>query len=254
MSRFSRGIVAAGLLAATAIGSADAASVDPLNHLVLCSPGQAFTDTAIDNEFFSLEPGQVSTFLGTEKGEALGLRIEVLEGAGSTAVVAGVTTRVVKEIEWVDDDGDGEVAGLPDEPLIEESLNYFAQVASGPNAGTVCYFGEEVEIYEDGVFQGDTSGSWRAGVGDNTPGIFMPASPTKGQFFQTENAPGVAMDEATITAVGRAVKVPAGSTREAIKVRDCNPLEKPVGCGTKYYAPGFGLIVDGPLDLADSGN
>jgi hypothetical protein len=181
--------------------------------------------------------------------EALGLRIEVLDGPGSTEVVAGVSTRVVKEIEWVDDNGDGEVGGLPDEPLIEESLNYFAQVASGPNAGTVCYFGEAVMIYEDGVFNGDTTGSWRAGEGSNTPGIFMPAEPAKGQFFQTENAPEVAMDEATITAVGRSVKVPALSTREAIKVRDCNPLEKPVSCGTKYYAPNVGLVVDGPVEL-----
>jgi hypothetical protein len=193
-----------------------------------------------------LTPGQVSTFLGKERGEPLGLRIEVTQ---ETLVVAGVTTRVVKETEWVDDDGDGEVGGLPDEPLIEESLNYFAQVASGPNAGTVCYFGEDVKIYEDGVFNDDTSGSWRAGVGSNTPGIFMPAEPEKGQFFQTENAPGVAMDEATITAVDRFVKVPELTTREAIKVRDCNPLEKPVGCGTKYYAPGVGLIVDGPVVL-----
>jgi hypothetical protein len=85
--------------------------------------------------------------------------------------------------------------------LIEISRNYFAQT----EAGTVCYFGENVNIYEDGrVVSND--GSWRAdgrrGLPGLAPGIFMSASPKPGMHFQQEVAPGVAEDEATIVGTG----------------------------------------------------
>jgi hypothetical protein len=187
-----------------------------------------------------LPAGQQWVYTGKEQGRSLGLQITVLDATesfyrGRTTV----TTRVVEEIEWEDTNGDGLIGA--DEPLIEVSLNYFAQSQDG----TVCYFGEDVEIYEGGVVV-STEGSWRADAGDNAPGIFMPAEPEVGMSFEQEIAPGVAEDQATIVGTGT-VKVPAGTFARAIKVRDFNPLDG--SKGFKFYAPGVGLIVDGPLRL-----
>ena len=75
----------------------------------------------------------------------------------------------------------------------------------------------------------------------------MPAAPQQGMRYQQEVAPGIAMDEATITKVGRTVTVPAGTFTQTITVRDFNPLDG--SKGTKVYAAGIGLIKDAALDL-----
>jgi len=209
--------------------------------LALCAPDQNSFSLEVDNRFFPLEAvGQRWVYSGKEQGKTIGLRVTVLDATesffhGRTAV----TTRVVEEIEWEDTNGDGVIGA--DEPLIEVSLNYFAQT----HDETVCYFGEDVEIYEGGVVV-STEGSWRADAGANAPGIFMPAEPEVGMSFQQEVAPGIAEDQATIVGTGT-VKVPAGTFEGTIKVRDFNPLDG--SKGFKIYAPDVGLIVDGPLSL-----
>jgi hypothetical protein len=145
-------------------------------------------------------------YLGKEKGDTIGLRITVLDQteqlySGSQAV----TTRVVEEVEWFDANANGVVdAG---ETLVEISYNYFAQTQDG----TVCYFGETVDIYENGVVVSH-QGAWRADQPGNAPGIFMPADPQPGIAFHSEFAPGIAMDRVEITREGK-VKVPAGPSR-----------------------------------------
>jgi hypothetical protein len=234
---------AAALLAAPTVttgATSPQQQVDPS----ACAPSNTFT-TTIDNPYFPLPVGQRWVYQGKEQGETIGLRITVLNRTERfTFGSSTVTTRVVEELEWVDADGDGRVDR--DEELIEVSRNYFAQVQSGPYAGTVCYFGEEVDIYENGEIVSH-EGAWRADAPGNAPGIYMPASPEEGMTFQQENAPGVAEDTATIVKVGRTVTVPAGTFQNAIVVRDFNPLDG--SRGTKVYAPGVGLVVDGPLEL-----
>lgn len=180
-------------------------------------------------------------YSGKEQGQTIGLQITVL---GKTErFYSGqdkVTTRVVEELEWEDADGDGVVDG--DEFVIEVSRNYYAQTEQG----TVCYFGEDVDIFnEDGTVTHE--GAWRADDPGNAPGIFMAAEPEVGMTFAQESAPGIAEDEATILRSGRTVTVPAGSFTDTITVRDLNPLDG--GKGTKVYARGVGLIEDGPLQL-----
>ena len=208
--------------------------------LALCAPGQNTFSLAIDNSFFPLPVGRRWTLVGREQGQNIGLQVTVL---GQTETFyrgsSRLTTRVVEETEWADD-GNGSID--PGEDLIERSLNYFAQTQDG----TVCYFGEAVDIYENGVVVSH-EGSWRADAPGNAPGIFMPSDPAAGLTFQQEVAPGIAQDQATIVATDVTVKVPAGTFAGAIKVRDFNPLDG--SKGTKYYAPGVGLIVDGPLSL-----
>ena len=241
MSRFSRGIVAAGVLAALSFGLSPAGA-EELDHTDLCDRDQSFSPE-ITNTYAGMRPGQVSTFFGFDDKVPLGLEIRVLESQMSF-YDGTVTTAVVRETEWADKNANGEID--PKERLIEVSDNYFAQT----HDGTVCYFGEDVQIYnKGGKFKGDTSGSWRADEPGNAPGIFMPARPREGDSFQMEDAPGIAEDEAEILETGLQKSVPAGTFERVIEVEDCNPLEGEDSCGIKYYAPNVGLIVDGPVEL-----
>jgi hypothetical protein len=220
--------------------SAVGARAEPL-PLSLCDPGQNTFSLTIDNPFFPLPVGQQWVYSGKEQGQTIGLRITVL---GETeSFYSGrnkVDTRVVEELEWEDADGDGVVDR--DEFVIEVSRNYYAQTGEG----TVCYFGEDVDIFqEDGSVTHE--GAWRADDPGNAPGIFMPADPAVGMTFQQEVAPGIAEDEATIVRSGSTVRVPAGTFTDTITVRDFNPLDG--SKGTKVYARHVGLVRDGPLDL-----
>lgn len=185
----------------------------------------------IDNRYFPLPVGRALTLEGEEDGTPVELVVTVLD---ETETVGDVTTRVVEERE----SEDGE--------LIEISRNYFAQ----SSAGDVWYFGEAVDIYEEGEVV-SSEGAWRADESDNEPGLFMPADPQVGMQFQQEQAPGVAEDEAIIIARGETVEVPAGTFENSLRTYDTNPLEPGVPGDIKVYAPDLGIIVDGPVELVD---
>jgi hypothetical protein len=213
--------------------------------LSLCAPDQNTFTLNIDNPYFPLPVGAEWVYTGKEQGENVGLRITVLNATETFRFGGGqnVTTRVVQEVEWGDTNANGVIdAG---EQLIEVSLNYFAQTQDG----TVCYFGENVDIYEDGQIVSH-EGAWRAdgrrGLPGDAPGIFMPAAPEPGMTFQQEAAPGVAEDQATILRTGTAA-LPDGTVVNTITVRDFNPLDR--SRGTQVYGLGVGLIEDGPLRL-----
>jgi hypothetical protein len=232
------GVVLAALLLTptSAIGAKPGQELD----LALCAPGQNTFSVAITNSYFPLPVGQQWVFRGKEQGQTIGLQITVLNE--TETLYSGrraVETRIVEETEWEDANADGVID--EDESLIEISRNFFAQT----QAGTVCYFGEEVDIYEDGVVVSH-EGAWRADDRGNAPGIFMPANPEVGMTYQQEVAPGVAEDRATITRRG-SFTVPAGSFPDTISVRDFNPLDG--SRSTKVYARDVGLIFDSPLQL-----
>jgi hypothetical protein len=168
------------------------------------------------------------------------LEISVLD---DTEDVAGVTTRVVEEAEFEDDE------------LIEVSRNFYAQAPDG----TVCYFGEDVNICNDGLVPvgdeflcngGEPSheGAWRAGEGDNHPGIIMPANPEVGMVFSQEVAPGVAEDQAEVIALGETINVQAGIFNNTLRTEDCNPLENGA-TDEKVYVRGIGLTIDEVAEL-----
>jgi hypothetical protein len=148
---------------------------------------------------------------------------------GETRLIDDVTTRVIEEREWED----GE--------LLEISWNYFAQAEDG----TICYFGEDVDIYE-GEDEISHEGAWCAEDPENAPGIFMPADPRPGMKYPMELAPGVAEDTGQVVGIGP-YEVPADTYSETIRVRESSPLD--TGFGYKIFAAGTGLIVDGPLAL-----
>jgi hypothetical protein len=193
----------------------------------VCDPAAGPFSLVIDNPFFPLAVGDRRVYDGEEDGKPVHLEIRVLD---ETEEVAGVTTRVVEERE--------SEAGA----LVEVSRNFFAQAPDG----TVCYFGEDVDIYEGGVVTRH-DGAWRAG-GDNQPGIIMPARPATGVKYVQEHAPGVAEDQATVRSMGERVTVPAGSFDDTLATDECSPLE-PGQTSAKHYARGEGMVVDGPLRL-----
>ena len=190
-----------------------------------CGIGQAF-NLESSNPWFPIDVGRQWIYEGKEKGALLQLTITVLD---ATERVGGINTRIVREEERAD----GE--------LIERSHNYFAVTSDG----TVCYFGEDVDIYEGGVLVSH-EGAWRADDPGNFPGVIMPPDPEVGLRFLVEGAPGIAEDEALVTRRD-AVEVTAGSFPEAIRIRDSNPLDHSVG--VKVFALGVGLVIDGPVEL-----
>lgn len=194
--------------------------------LDLCSPSGTFT-AGSTNPYFPLPTNQQWILEGEEGGVPIRLTITVQ----GTKRVAGVTTRVVEEKE--EEDG----------VVIEISKNYYAQASNG----TVCYFGEDVDIFHPGE-PTTHEGAWLA-EGSNRPGIIMPAEPRPRLQYQMEDAPLIAEDEGTIVGTGP-VTVPAARYTETIRVREYNPLDG--GRGYKVYAKDVGLIVDDVVQLVST--
>ena len=199
--------------------------------LDVCDPSAGGFSSASTNPWFPMGVGQQWTYEGEEDGVPVSLLITVLD---QTRLVAGVTTRVIEEREWED----GE--------LLEVSWNYFAEAGDG----TICYFGEDVDIYEE-ENEIVHEGAWCADDSPNAPGIIMPADPRPGMTFPMEFAPGIAEDEGRIVGSGP-VTVPFGRFRETIRVREFNPLDGDKGF--KAFGAGIGLLVDGPVELTDFGD
>ena len=193
--------------------------------------------TRVDHPLFPLSSLKPKVFEGEERdpdtGEVIKTRLEstVLT---QTEVVAGVEVTVLQERDYED----GE--------LVESTLDYFAQHRDG----TVYYFGERVDEYEDGKVVGH-EGRWLAGEGENEPGIFMPGQLTVNQTFEQEKAPGVAEDRSKVVALDESVTTPAGSFSGCMKTEDFSPLDNVTEF--KYYCPSVGLVREEPpgghLDL-----
>jgi hypothetical protein len=191
--------------------------------------GRNLTDTG-ESTYFILIPGY-QTVLESEDAR---LTVTVLD---ETKEIDGVTTRVVEERE--------EEAG----ELVEVSRNFFAIDA---DTGDVFYFGEEVDMYENGEISSH-DGAWLAGENGNQPGLIMPANPEVGMKYYQEIAPDVAMDRAEVVKTDAVFESPAGSFENALVTEESTPLEPGV---TEYktYAPGIGMVQDEDLVLVSHGN
>lgn len=189
--------------------------------------------TTGNNTYFILEIGYYLILEGIDEGDLVKLNVTVLN---ETETVGIYETRVVQEAEYVN----GE--------LIEISRNFFA---FAEETKSVFYFGEDVEIYEDGVLVSQ-EGEWKAFEGDNKPGIIMPGLALIGARYYQEIAPGIAMDRAEIIDNNATITVPFDTFEKCLVVREGNPVE---GSGTeyKYHAPGIGLIIDEVCELTDFG-
>lgn len=121
--------------------------------------------------------------------------------------------------------------------LIEKALDWYAQ----DNGGTVWYFGEAVDNYdENGVLQ-DHKGSWEAGVDGAAAGTIMPAHPQVGMKYREEYYLNHAEDEAEVTGTGLTVTIPLGTYNNCIRTKNFTRLEPSLN-ENKFYAPGIGLV------------
>ncbi|HWP57380.1 MAG TPA: hypothetical protein VNL14_05795 [Candidatus Acidoferrales bacterium] len=201
------------------------------------------------NAYFILQPGYQLVLEGQEDGEQVRLVVTVLKDTETVDVpgLGRVKTRVVEERESVNGD------------LVEVSRNFFA-ICDKTN--DVVYFGEEVDICEDGLEpngngftcnggEPDHSGAWRAGVDGALPGIIMPGTFLLGSRYFQELAPN-AMDQAEHVEMGLAVDTAAGTFDNCVKVVETTPLE-PGAESEKIYCPGVGLTVDDVLVLVQFG-
>lgn len=190
-----------------------------------------FSSTGVNPFYIPLVPGTQLMYEGEEDGESIELRITVLE---DTEVVDGVETRVIEEYETVDDE------------VVEVSRNFFAICAE---TNSVFYFGEEVDIYEDGEVVSH-EGAWRAGEDGAVAGVIMPGTVLLGSRYFQEVAPDVAMDRADHVSMTATVETPAGTFEDCLEVRETTPLS-PDDLSYKFYARGVGLVRDDILDLVE---
>jgi hypothetical protein len=185
------------------------------------------------NPYFSVNPGDVLVFAGGGTDLTITVLNETRDISFVTArgVQLTVTTRVVEERESQD--------GI----LVEVSRNFFARCQETNN---INYFGEDVQIFENGVIS--TEGSWLAGTDGALPGLIMPGSFLLGSRYFQEQAPGVALDRSEHIAMGSTVTVPAGTFEDCVEVIETTPLERGAS-STKIYCPGIGLVDDDGVEL-----
>ncbi|MGD8568612.1 MAG: hypothetical protein PVJ39_11020 [Gammaproteobacteria bacterium] len=200
--------------------------------------------TTGENSYYILEPGR-QLYLNNDRCMADGecdeleqLWVTVLHDTHKVMMefdgkMKTINTRVVEEREMVD----GE--------LSEISRNY---VAECKNSGDIYYFGEDVDVYDNGeVVSHD--GAWLAGKDGASPGIIMPGGAyLVGARYYQEIAPGVALDRSENIAGGEEIEVPAGEFENCVEMEDTSDLA-PDEADEKYYCPGVGITIDEDLQL-----
>ena len=91
-----------------------------------------------------------------------------------------------------------------------------------------------------------------SGVDGAKFGLMMSGRPTAGARYYQEVAPKGAMDRAAAVSIAETAKVPAGTFKECVRVRETTPLE-PGAAEYKVHAPGIDLVQDGDLQLVRYG-
>lgn len=196
------------------------------------TPDSCHFSTSGKNDFFILEPGYKLELAGVDGRDSIKLFITVLN---ETKQVGKVLTRVVEEREYEN----GEI--------IEISRNYLALCKESSD---IWYFGEDVDMYEDGKVVSH-EGAWLA-TGNNKAGILMPGNALPGRAYYQEYAPGIAMDRAEIILEQKFFETPAGKMKNCLMTLETTPL-KPKEKEYKVYAKNIGLIRDGNLLLVSYG-
>ena len=239
MTKVRQAILAAAIAALSTIAYADGDGFTREFPLASCEFANAGGNT-----YFPLVPGRQSYFSNAAcvaAGECDELtelwitmeretrRISIPQGRGSRNVYA----RVMEERETED----GE--------LVEISRNYLAECRPSHD---VYYFGEDVDIYEDGeVVSHD--GAWLAGRRGALPGILMVEDGfILGSRYYQELAPDIALDRSEHKRVGFTVHVPAGRFDDCLYVEETSPLE-PGSISPKTYCRDVGLVRDADLEL-----
>ena len=178
----------------------------------------------VDNPWFPLKPGSVSTYRGTKDGQP---SREVMTVTHATATIGGYPAAVVDDRLWIRGH------------LEERTTDWYSQDA----AGNVWYVGEQTaELRPDGSVK-STEGTWQAGRDGARAGIFMVAHPHVGSAARQEYYRGHAEDHFAVVALDATVRVPWGSSHAALLTKEWTPLEPGV-LDHKYYVKGVGTVLE----------
>ena len=176
----------------------------------------------VDNPWFPLPVGRTLVYTGSRDGQKAR---EVLTVTAKTRTLAGVPSRVVRDVLYLD--------GM----LAESTRDYYSQDA----AGNVWYFGEDTAELNDAGKVTSTEGTWHAGVDGAQPGIIMEATPTVGKTIRQEYLRGHAEDQFKVIDTGASTAVPAGTFSPALRTQEWTVLEPGV-LSEKYYARRVGIV------------
>jgi len=220
--------------------SASGAAATPSCDLPVFGPGADYhphIDPAnfspnVDNPYLPLTPGTTLVYTGTKDGKSA---LNLSTTTSRTAVVGGVTTRVVEDRLYLEN------------ILEERTSDYYAQ----DRCGNVWYFGEDTATLDRKGNVVDTEGSFRAGIDGAQPGVYMEASPEVGRRFRQEWYQGHAEDTFRVLSLSAPVTVPYGTFSDALQTEETTALE-PAVVDNKYYVDGVGEVkevsVQGPLE------
>ena len=205
----------------------------------------SWSSTGNQNLYFSLTPGTFTAFEGEESDQnaTIEVRNEITVLSATKSITfktpsgktLTVQARVVRERET----HDGELA--------EISRNWFARCTQ---TNDIFYFGESVDIYENGAIVSH-DGSWTAGVNGAQPGLAMPARFLLGSRYLQEIAAPVALDEAENVAMGLTRTNPVGNFKSCVQVHEVDGIVKNDPGEEKVYCPVVGLVLDDTLELVE---
>ena len=220
---------AAALIVALVVSSSSTRASVPSGPPVFSDP------LNITNPFHPFQPGGIKVFTGVE-GKHRHVTIYDFMTETRTFTLGGksVECRILREMSF--DEG----------VVIEISFNHFAQA----DDGSVYYFGEVVNIYENGVIV-NHEGSWLVGgpgVSDppetataTAPGLIMPAQPELGDTFKPEDLFPIVDETGEVVRTNVKVRLPAGHFKDGIELKETSQL--PGGAERKIYVPGVGEVL-----------
>ena len=203
--------------------------------VALCDPSVATFSLASTNPWYPLTPGLVVNLEGEGEGDEAGIHMTVVRTVlEETETVMGLETHILRHETYYD--------GV----IHEIANNVYVEATDG----TVGYFGEDVEFYDEGGVFENTDGTWKAGEDGALPGVIMPANPEVGDAYYQENAPGFALDQGRITAVDLTTEI-GGQVYDTLQIMDTNPIDDEEACveEEKRYAFGIGEVRDTVLEL-----
>lgn len=201
-------------------------TVDPEFALPEINTAKFDNPSNIDNKYFPMVPGTHYIYDGytEEAARQISHRIEFIV-TDLTKEIQGVRTVVAYILDYSDDE------------LVEAEVAFYAQ----DNQGTVWFFGEHPEVYEDGVMV--EAPTWIPGYKGAQAGIVMKAKPelnlpSYGQGW----GPAVNWtDRGRVVGMGEQVCVPVDCYEDVLITEEFSQSE-PDAFQVKYYAPGVGNV------------
>ena len=171
---------------------------------------------------------------------------EVLEGKEDGKSVRVVRTRLTSKKRFVIHNQSITPLTLEDREfeegkLKEVTLDYFAQ----DDVGNVYYLGEDVDNYNDGKVVGH-GGAWSYGKGHAQLGVMLPAHPKVGDKYQSENVPGVTVEDDEIVSDSETFIALGKTYQGCLKIKE---TLSDGGVEYKILAPGVGMVQDDTLKL-----